>query len=155
MSHAAQPTLTTVAPITTAVVRGTVPTSDLRDFFDRSFQVLGEVLAAQGATATGPAFGLFRGPIEESTTLEVGFPTDRPISPDGSAEPGELPGGQVANLVHRGGYEGLAESWEQLRSWIVEQNVTPGDTYWEVYLTEPSPDMDPADLRTELNWSIS
>lgn len=25
---------------------------------------------------------------------------------------------------------------------------------WEVYLTEPSPDMDPADLRTELNWLL-
>jgi effector-binding domain-containing protein len=155
ISNVAQPTLTTLAPVTTAVVRGTVPTSDLRDFFDRSFQVLGEVLAAQGANATGPAFGLYRGPIEESTTLEVGFPTDCSISPDGSAEAGELPGGRVAQLVHRGGYEGLGDSWQRLRTWIVEQNLTPGDTYWEVYLTEASPDMDPADLRTELNWSIS
>jgi hypothetical protein len=26
---------------------------------------------------------------------------------------------------------------------------------WEVYLTEPSPEMDPADLRTELNWPVT
>ena len=25
---------------------------------------------------------------------------------------------------------------------------------WEVYLTEPSPKMDPNELRTELNWTI-
>jgi effector-binding domain-containing protein len=25
---------------------------------------------------------------------------------------------------------------------------------WEVYLTEPSPDMDPAELRTELFWPL-
>ena len=25
---------------------------------------------------------------------------------------------------------------------------------WEVYLTEPSPEMDPNELRTALNWTI-
>jgi effector-binding domain-containing protein len=154
-SNAAQPTLTTIAPVTTAVVRGTIPTSELRDFFDRSFRVLGEALANQGVTATGPAFGLYRGPIDDSTTLEVGFPTDRPISPDGSAEPGELPGGQVARLVHHGGYDGLGEAWERLGRWIAEQGLTPGETFWEVYVTEPNPDMDPAELRTELNWPVT
>ena len=30
-----------------------------------------------------------------------------------------------------------------------------GMPFWEVYLTEPSPDMDPANLRTELNQPIA
>lgn len=149
------PELVTVEPVTTAVVGGTIAAEEVRDFFDRSFSVLGEALAAQDVTPTGPAFGLYRGIPDETMDLEVGYPTDRAIEPDGSAEAGELPGGRVARVVHAGGFDGLGEAWQRLGGWIAEQGLTPAETYWEVYLTEPSPDMDPAELRTELNWPVA
>jgi effector-binding domain-containing protein len=149
------PELVTVEPTTTAVVRGTIAADEVSDFFDRSVSVLGEAIAAQGVTATGPAFALYRGIPDETMDLEVGFPTDRAIEPDGSAEPGELLGGQVARVVHAGSFDGLAGVWQELGAWIAEQGLTPAEWYWEVYLTEPSPDMDPAELRTELNWPVS
>jgi effector-binding domain-containing protein len=61
----------------------------------------------------------------------------------------------VARVVHAGSFDGLSEAWQRLGAWIGEQGLEPSDDYWEVYLTEPSPDMDPADLRTELNWPVS
>ena len=149
------PELVTVAPTTTAVVRGTVSAEEITDFFDRSFSVLGEAIAAQGVTPTGPAFGLYRGIPDETVDLEVGFPTNWAIEPDGAAEPGGLPGGQVARVVHAGSFDGLAGAWQGLGAWIAEQGLTPAEAYWEVYVTEPSPDMDPAELRTELNWPVS
>ena len=154
-SHQSTPELVTVQPTTTAVVRGTISAEEVTDFFDRSFSVLTEAIAAQGMSPTGPAFGLYRGMPDETMDLEVGFPTDRPIEPDGSAEAGELPGGQVARLVHAGSYDRLSEAWQRLGAWIAEQGLTPGEAYWEVYVTEPSPDMNPDDLRTELNWPVS
>ncbi len=153
---AGEPTLVTVEPTTTAVVRGAVPPDQLRDFFDRAFQVLGEVIAAQPVTITGPAFSRYRGPLDEDTTdLEVGFTTDRPIAAEGSAEAGSLPGGRVARLVHPGPFDQLSDAWHRLADWIDTAGLTPGPDRWEVYLTEPSPEMDPADLRTELDWAIS
>jgi effector-binding domain-containing protein len=149
------PELVTVQPVTTAVVRGTISAEEVADFFDRSFSVLGEAMAAQGVTATGPAFGLYRGIPDETMDLEVGFPTDRAIEPDGAAEAGERPGGRVARLLYAGSFDGLSEAWQRLGGWIAEQGLTPGETYWEVYVTEPSPEMDPAALRTELNWPVS
>src|SRR5215207_1697683 len=143
------PELVTVEPTTTAVVRGTAAAEEMPDFFDRSFSVLGVAIAAQGVTPTGPAFGLYRGIPDETVDLEVGFPTNRAIEPDGAAEPGELPGGQVARVVHAGSFDGLAGAWQGLGVWIAEQGLTPAEAYWEVYVTEPSPDMDPAELRTE------
>jgi len=65
-----------------------------------------------------------------------------------------LPAGRVARLVHQGGYDQLGASWGRLRSWIDAHGVNPGRDLWEVYVTEPSPHIDPAALRTELNWSI-
>ena len=149
------PELVNLEPRTAAVVRGTVSAEEITDFFDRSFSVLGEVIAAQGVSPTGPAFGLYRGVPDETIDVAVGFPTDRPIEPDGSAEAGEQPGGRVARVLYAGGFDGLGEAWQQLGAWIAEQGLTPSETYWEVYVTEPTPDMDPADLRTELNLPVS
>ena len=149
------PELVTVVPTTAAVVRGTVAAEEITDFFDRSFSVLGEAIAAQGVSPTGPAFGLYRGIPDETVDVAVGFPTDRPIEPDGAAEAGELPGGRVARVVYAGGFDGLGEAWQRLGAWIADQGLAPSETYWEVYLTEPNPEMDPADLRTELNWPVS
>ena len=155
MTHDAGPKIVEVPEVTTAVVRGTVAMSDLTDFFDRSFTVLGEALEKQGVAPTGAAYALYHGIPDESATLEVGFPTDRAIEPEGSAESGSLPGGRVARMVHAGSFDGLAGAWQRLGTWIGEQGLTPADDYWEVYLTEPSPGMNPADLRTELNWPVS
>jgi effector-binding domain-containing protein len=41
-----------------------------------------------------------------------------------------------------------------LGTWIGEQDLIPSRVFWEVYLTEPTPDTDPADLRTELDWLV-
>ena len=57
-------------------------------------------------------------------------------------------------MVHAGSFDTLSSAWERLGSWINDQGLTPTQVYWEVYLTEPTPDMDPADLRTELNWLL-
>ena len=149
------PVVVTVDPATTAVVRGTVSLDEIRDFFDQSFSVLGEVLTNQQVSITGAAFSRYQGEVEEEPIdLEVGFPTDRPIDADGSAEAGELPGGRVARLVHAGSFDGLGDSWQRLADWIGAADLAPGDDRWEVYLTEPSPEMDPNELRTELNWTI-
>jgi effector-binding domain-containing protein len=54
--------------------------------------------------------------------------------------------------VHHGSYDQLTAAWAQLEAWMREHDLEPAPSSWEVYLTEPSPDMDPADLRTQLVW---
>ncbi len=148
------PQLVTVDPATTAVVRGVVRVDELESFFDNSFRTLAEVVSAQGVAMTGAAFGLYHGPPGETADLEVGFATDGTIRRDGDVVPSSLPGGRLALLVHAGSFDGLGASWERLQSWIRGQGLIPGTVMWEVYVTEPSPDMDPNDLRTELNWPV-
>ncbi|WGW12138.1 GyrI-like domain-containing protein [Saxibacter everestensis] len=151
---ASGPELITADQETTAVVRGVVRMSELRGFFDHSFQALPVAISAQDVAIMSPAFAFYHQPPGETADLEVGFITDRAIQPDGDVAAGSIPGGRVARLVHLGGYEGLGASWERLNSWIREQGLTPGQTIWEYYVTEPTPDMDPSELRTELNWSV-
>ncbi|MFC4493408.1 GyrI-like domain-containing protein [Streptomyces ovatisporus] len=150
-----QPELVTVEQATTAVVRGVVPTAELRNFFDDSFRELAAAVSVQQVAVQGPAFALYHGAPGETADLEVGFVTDRPVKPRGDVAAGSLPAARVARLLHLGPFDGLGASWGRLGAWIREQGLTPGEDLWECYLTEPSPDMDPDDLRTELNWPVT
>ena len=151
---ASEPELIDVDAVTTAVIAEVVEMSHMSAFFDRAFSALARVLESQGIDPIGSAVALHHRPVTDTADLEVGFPTDRAVTADGDVRASSLPGGRVARLVHHGAFDGLPDAWQRLESWIVEQGLTSGDTMWEVYVTEPSPDMDPADLRTELNWPV-
>jgi effector-binding domain-containing protein len=154
-TDALEPEIIDVATATTAVIRGVVDMGALADFFDRSFSTLAAALADQGIAPMSPAFARYHGPPTATADLEVGFVTDRPVQPHGPVTVSTLGGGRVARVIHSGGYDQLGSSWGRLRSWIEDRGLVPGADLWEVYVTEPSPDMDPADLTTELNWSLA
>jgi effector-binding domain-containing protein len=149
-----EPELADLNETTTAVIHGVVPMAEIADFFDRSFSELATVLDRQQIAPTGPAFARYAGPPGATADVEVGFPVGSPVAHEGRVHPSSLPAGPAAHLVHAGGYDRLGEAWQRLGEWIAEQGRTPGPDLWEVYVTEPSPDMDPADLRTELFWPI-
>ncbi|WP_188987260.1 GyrI-like domain-containing protein [Saccharopolyspora thermophila] len=145
----------TIQPSITATIRRVISTTDLAQFFDTSFRTLQETISAQEIGIVGSAFCLYHGPVAKTVDLEVGFPTDRAIRHAGDASAGSLPGGRIARLMHCGGFDGLAASWARLNTWVHDQGLDAGTTRWEVYLTKPTPDMDPRDLRTELNLTLA
>ncbi|WP_406423489.1 GyrI-like domain-containing protein [Streptomyces sp. NBC_01589] len=150
-----KPELVNLAPATTAIVRGVVSMAGLRDFYDASFSTLAQTISAQRITMLSPAFGLHHGSPGETLDLEVGFVTDRAVQPEAGVMVGSLPGGRVARLTHFGSFDVLESSWERLRSWMQKRGLPVGQGRWETYITQPSPDMDPRDLRTELNWPVA
>ncbi|TPQ21946.1 GyrI-like domain-containing protein [Streptomyces sporangiiformans] len=154
-ASASEPELVHLDPATTAVVRGVVPMAGLRDFFDASFGALARAIEAQRITMLSPAFGLYHGSPGETLDLEVGFVTDRAVRPEAGVVLGSLPGGRAARLTHFGSFDGLGSSWERLRSWMQTRGLPAGEDRWETYVTRPSPDMDPRDLRTELTWPVA
>ncbi len=113
------------------------------------------VTSSQDIAITGPAFALYHGAPSDAADLEVGFPTEHPVEPTDGVEIGSRPAGRAARLVHHGSYDELGSSWQQLERWMRAQGLEPANSFWEVYVTEPTPEMDPADLRTELIWPVS
>jgi effector-binding domain-containing protein len=151
----AEPTVVEVEAVSTAVIAAVVPMADLPAFFDLSFTTLSTVLGGQGVAPVGPAFAAYHGAPGAEADLEVGFPIGAPLRGVGDVNPGALPAGRVARVVHAGGYDGLGDAWGRLHDWIASEDLVPGQLLYEVYVTEPSPDMDPATLRTELNWYLA
>lgn len=150
MAAPSEPAVVQLDSQTTAVIAAQISMDALVAFFDTSFGRLAAVLDAQGVAPTGAAFAWYRNPPTDVFDLEVGFPTATPIEQDGDVVPGTLPAGPAATAVHAGSFDDLGQSWGALFEWVAAQGLTPSGPLWEVYLTEPSPDMDPADLRTAL-----
>ena len=144
------PEIVTHTPQPTAAVRGSVAAEGIAAFYDSAYGKVAQALGRQGVQPAGAAFGYYLSPPTERFDLEAGFPTATPISGDGDVVASELPGGEVARAIHAGGYESLGDSWGDLMAWTAEQGRTPEGRMWEVYLTEPTPETDPATLRTEL-----
>ena len=138
----------------TMVIRRVSPMAELASVFDTAFPTLAGVLADQQVQPLSPAFALYHGAPTDTADLEVGFITGSPIEPIGEGVVSTLPGGRVARTVYAGGYDGLGEAWGLLLGWVAEQGLAPTGEMWEVYLTEPTPDGDPADHRTELNLQL-
>ena len=88
---------------TTAVIHGVgFALAEIASFFDRSFSALAEYDpgGAVDHAATGPAFDPLAGPTGgRPADLEVGFPTEAPVSPagDGARQLG-VPAGRVARV---------------------------------------------------------
>lgn len=133
----------------TAVIRGTVAMTDITSFYDRAFSEVAAAVDRQQLSPQG-AFGLYLAPPADVLQLEVGFVVDGAVEPEGEVVASALPGGRVARLVHHGAYDGLGEAWARLMAWVDEQGLTPAGAMWEVYVTDPTPDTDPATLRTDL-----
>ena len=153
----------TVPAVPTAVVRAEgVPMATISGFFDAAFGAAFPALFAAGVSPVSAPFALYTSAIdgpEAEVDLEIGFPLARPLDP-GAVGPvetdglrvvaSELPAGLLAVTSHVGSYDELGRAWGGFMDEIAASGHAPGLPFWELYVTEPSPDMDPATLRTDL-----
>lgn len=164
-----RPALTEAAERVTASVRVEgFPAAHLPVLFDGVFSRLFPALGEAGVQPAGAAYSLYSRVPADTVDLEVGIPVDRVL--DGEVDlgvievPGEaggtsfalvarasaLPGGRIATAAHLGGYDRLGEAWQALMGALESRGERAAMPFWEVYTTEPRPDMDPATLRTDL-----
>lgn len=151
----ADPQVVTIDPVELAVVREVVPMPALAEFYDRAYAALATSIQAQGRRAVGPAYGLTFSMPTDTIDVAAGFPVDAPVAEDGVVSPLSTPSGRAVRHEHLGSYDGLGEAWGRLFAWVEARGLTPGPLMWEVYVTEPSPDADPAAMVTELTLVLA
>ena len=61
-----------------------------------------------------------------------------------------LPGGSVASTVHVGPYDAMVPGYQAVLSWIAAHDGEVVGDAWEVYLSHPIVEPDPATWRTEI-----
>lgn len=122
----------------------------IHELFDTGFASL-----ATAVQPAGPAYALYTRQPSDTVDIEIGFPTSTALiapipAQKVTLEPGEIPAGKVACLSHIGAFDELPRAYEELLAHIDREGMTPRLPFFEVYVTEPSPDMDPAELRTDI-----
>ncbi|WP_062378478.1 GyrI-like domain-containing protein [Demequina pelophila] len=133
-----------------AVVSGVVPMAELGGFFGKAFAAVWAATQKQGVEPAEAPFARYRGMPADVCDLDVGMAVATPIEVDGDVHPSTLPAGRAVTAIHAGAYDAVGESWGRLMAWTADQGLAPAGPFWEVYLNEPVPGMDPADLRTQL-----
>ena len=143
--------------VPTAVIkRNDFPMQDMRMLFDEGLSALFPAISKRSVKPAGPVFSLHHRMPTKTTDLEVGLPIDAPFSgqidagEDFIIEPSVMPAGKVAAISHVGPYAGLPGAWGSFMQKLAADGHRIGVPFWEVYLTEPGPDVDPETLRTDL-----
>jgi effector-binding domain-containing protein len=139
----------------TFVVHDRVPMSEIKQFFDRALPTVMAALTAQGAHPVGPPFAKYYGMPTDTIEIDVGFPVAHRATAADGATPGTLPGGPVVRAVHVGSYDDLSQTYDDMYAWMKNEGLEPADAMWEVYLSDPSRQPDPATWRTEIWWPVA
>jgi effector-binding domain-containing protein len=119
--------------------------------------VLRDYITAAGAEIVGPpAFICHENPknvvkanLLHNADVEVAIPVSKRIEDVEEITCYELPGGQMARIVHKGPYEQSAQAYKKLFAWIAENHKKIAGPIREVYLNDPQ-SVSPKDLLTEI-----
>lgn len=134
-----------------AVIRLTIPRSEIQQVMGPGFGELMGTIAAQGIAAAGPLFSHHFKMDPATFDFEIGVPIARPVTPTGRVKPGELAARKVARTVYHGGYEGLGAAWGEFGKWLEANGHQPAADMWECYVVGPESGPDSSKWRTELN----
>ncbi|MBP8137429.1 MAG: GyrI-like domain-containing protein [Candidatus Eisenbacteria bacterium] len=140
---------TTAQPI--AVVRLTVPRSEIRTVMMPALTEVRRALAEQEVTPAGPWLTHHLRVDPHVFDLEVGVPVWSTFTESGRVVASMLPAAKLARTVHVGPYEDLAYAWSEFEEWIAAEGHECGASMWECYAVGPETGPDPSAWRTELN----
>jgi len=62
----------------------------------------------------------------------------------------EIAGGPAITAEYQGGYDGLPDAWAEVEEYRAGRDLAVRGDFLEEYVTEPTPDGDPALNRTRL-----
>jgi effector-binding domain-containing protein len=131
---------------------GRVKTEDLPSFFEHTLPLVLCAIEAQGAVPGGEPFAYYHGAAKglDVVDVEAGFPVIGGFAANGGVVPGTLPGGRVLTALHVGAYDTIGNTYEKMGAWARAHGLRPTEDRWEVYLTDPERESDPAQWRTGL-----
>ncbi len=136
----------------TVVMRTIVPVEAIPTFLGKAFGAVAEHIGTHDADFAGPPFARYL-PVSDdfrAFEIEAGFPVTPAIPGDGEIEASTLPGGEVATITHIGAYDAMRPTYQAINDWLGAHQATPTGAPWEVYLSDPDDEPDPAMWRTDI-----
>jgi AraC family transcriptional regulator len=157
MTPSIQVTMKEVTPTTVAFISMKGPFSQMGEAFGKLYAWIGQ----KGYIPAGPPSGLYfnaPGQVPEDQLLwELRSPIAGAVSPAGPDKQGlgvkRLERVRVAATMHKGPFDGVVQTYEQLGRWIAENGYEVVGPSEEVYLSNPQ-ETPPAELLTEVRFPV-
>ncbi len=138
-------------------IRTQAAEAELEDTMGQIMTMLIGYAMLNGVELAGPPYARYFARSPERIDFEAGIPTRKRL--DGDPELGiaatELPAGPAATTMHRGPYQYLPRAHAALSSWANENGRDAAGPAWEVFLSNPQQEPDPAKWRTKVFLPLS
>lgn len=148
------PEITRIDPQHAVAIHATVPADRVGETMGQLFGEVYGYLSTQ-PTRPGMPFSLYHEPPGETITFDAGALVAAAVPGTDRIKSITLPGGRVVKAMHTGPYDTLAASYAELQAWVTDAGEQLGEVAWEVYLTDPDAEPDPAKWQTEIFWTLA
>lgn len=135
-------------------IREQVPPADLPAFIGRSFGDLFGHVRLLAIPVAGEPFAIYHTFGADAIDAEIGLPIHGHVEAAGRIATRELPPVTVAETIHAGPYEGLADAYAELTRWIEANGFEVVGPVRERYLDGPGTDVAPSAYRTIIAMPI-
>ncbi len=125
--------------MTIASCRVTVPSNDqVARVLGAAFDAAYAAVRAEGAKETGPCLAIWHQPaaVLANEDVEAAVQVERQFAGTESVLVYEVPGTQVAAVVHEGPFAEMERAHAVLLSWIEENGYRSNETYREIYVRD-------------------
>ncbi len=141
---------------TVAYGTATCKHSEIGETLARILPAVGRALRAQEVVPAAPPFCRYTDWQESTGTcsLEGGIAVTAPVQETEDLKVGTLGGGKAVYTLHVGPYDQLTKTHTAVMAWIRDNGKEHAGAPWELYITDPGENPDPATWKTEIYWPI-
>lgn len=82
--------------------------------------------------------------------MEAGLPITGNARPEGEIILSSIPAGRYASVIHKGSYDTVDQAHQAIEKWLQRQGLTADSDVFEIYLTDPDEQPDPAEWQTQV-----
>lgn len=135
------------------IIRTIAAVAELPGVFGEAYGALFRYLDELGESPAGMPYGAYHNMDMARLDLEIGVPVGRVLPGHGRIQPGELPAGEWATVLHTGPYEAMRSAYEVLQRSIAEHGKRVVGGAYEFYLSPP--DVPPDEIQTIVGFPVA
>jgi effector-binding domain-containing protein len=124
--------------------------------FGEAMQEIWSEIGPRGIPVAGPPFLVIPEVIDEETEgdIELCVPVPEPFERTDGVYGRDVEAVTAATTIHRGPYAEVGPAYHTLTGWVQEHGHEIAGPPREIYLTDPTETLDPADYLTEIAFPI-
>jgi effector-binding domain-containing protein len=147
---------TTVEPVQVMTVRKTCSLDSIGPYLGAMYGEIKAALSKQGITQSGPVFAIYHVyEPPQNIDFEAGIPCSKKGKSEGNVTAKELPKTNALLVDYYGPYdEGMKAAHDQIHEYIRTNGKEMSGPPWEVYVTDPMVEKDPAKLLTKIYYPV-